>query len=285
MSLCYLNGEQLPLDQAKVSVLDRGFLLGDGVYEVIPAYGGHLFRLTEHLTRLQSSLDGVRIPNPLSDEQWAAALEAVLGANGGGDQSVYLQVSRGPAAKRDHAFPQEVHPTVFIMSAPLSVPPAEQRERGIEVVTLEDNRWLRCNLKTIALLPNVLLRQEALDQEAQEAILVRDGFATEGAATNFLLVKGGVIVTPPKDHQLLPGVTRDLVLELARAAGLPCEERAVAEAELKTADELWITSSTKEILPVTRLDGQPVGDGAPGPLYQQMIEVYQTYKAQLRRGA
>ena len=284
MSLCYLNGEQLPLDQARVSVLDRGFLLGDGVYEVIPAYGGRLFRLAEHLERLQASLDGVRIPNPLNDEQWDDAIEALLAANGGGDQSVYLQVTRGPAAKRDHAFPAEVNPTVFIMTNPMSAPPAEQREEGIEVVTLADNRWLRCNLKTIALLPNVLLRQEALDRGTTEAILVRDGLATEGAATNFFLVKEGVVVTPPKSHQLLPGITRDLVLELARAEGVACEERNVAEEELSNADELWITSSTKEILPATTLNDAPVGDGKPGPVYKKMIAVYQEYKARLRQG-
>ena len=284
MSLCYLNGEQLPLDQARVSVLDRGFLLGDGVYEVIPAYGGRLFRLAEHLERLQASLDGVRIPNPLNDDEWSEAIETLLASNGGGDQSVYLQVTRGPAAKRDHAFPAEVNPTVFIMTNPMSAPPEEQREEGIEVVTLADNRWLRCNLKTIALLPNVLLRQEALDRGTAEAILVRDGLATEGAATNFFLVKDGVVVTPPKSNQLLPGITRDLVLELARAEDVPCEERNVAEEELSNADELWITSSTKEILPATRLNGAPVGDGKPGPVYRKMIAVYQEYKVRLRQG-
>lgn len=284
MSLCFLNGDLMPLEEARISVLDRGFLLGDGVYEVMPAYGGRFFRLAEHFDRLETSLAAVGIPNPMGREAWTGALDALLEANGGGDQTIYLQITRGAAAKRDHAFPAEVTPTVFMMGNPLPPTPQQVHEEGIEVISLPDIRWLRCNIKSINLLPNVLMRQEASEQGAVEALLVRDGKVTEGAATNFFLVKDGVAVTPPKSNHLLPGITRDLVLELLRAERVPCEERDVREEELATADELWITSSIKEIAPATRLNDAAVGDGKPGPLYQRMIAVYQTYKERLRRG-
>ncbi len=280
----YLNGSFLPADEARVSVLDRGFLFGDGVYEVVPAYGGHLLRLPHHLQRLAQSLAGIRLPNPLDDEAWRAMLEELVARNGGGDQSVYLQVTRGVADRRDHAFPSDVVPTLFAMSTPMAPPAAEQYESGFKAVTLEDIRWQHCNIKAITLLPNVLLRQEAIDRGAAEAILVRDGLATEGAASNLFVVEGDTLITPPTGPQLLPGITRDLVLELARANAIPAREEEIPEGRLRGADEVWLTSSTREIVPVTSLDDSPVGLGRPGPVWRRMRELYQTYKERVRRG-
>ena len=281
-SMVYLNGEFLPADEARVSVLDRGFIFGDGVYEVIPAYAGRLFRLKHHLDRLDNSLNAIRIDNPLPHEQWEQCLNELLEKNGGGDQSVYLQITRG-VAKRDHAFPKNVQPTLFAMTSPMGEVPPELRQ-GVEAITLEDFRWKMCHIKSIALLPNILLRQQAVDQGAAEAIMLRDGEVTEGAATNVFIVQKGTALTPPKSNLLLPGITRDLVVELCQQHGLPCEERAISEEELRSADEVWLTSSTKEIIPVTRLDGQPVGSGRPGPVWEQALGYYQDYKQALREG-
>lgn len=282
----YLNGRFLPLEQATVPVLDRGFIFGDGVYEVIPAYGGKLFRLEEHLARLDHSLDGVRIRNPLSHLEWAEMLNQLIQKNAAADnpdQYIYLQVTRG-VAKRDHAFPPGVTPTVLAMSNPLAPVPTSFTTQGITAVTLPDIRWKYCHIKAIALLPNILLRQEAVERGATEAILIRDGNVTEGAASNLFIVKHGTLITPPKGPLLLPGITRDLILELADAAGIPCREAAISEAELRAADEIWLTSSTKEIMPVTTLDATAVSDGKPGPQWQRMTLLYQDYKQQLRRG-
>ncbi len=281
--LVYLNGEFLPLEEARVPVLDRGFIFGDGVYEVIPCYGGHLFRIDEHLERLQKSLDGIRLDNPLSRAEWKAILRRLVESAPARDQSLYLQVTRG-VASRDHAFPEGTPPTVFAMSKPLQPPSAEMLERGIKAVTLPDIRWNCCHIKAISLLPNVLLRQQALEAGADEAILLRDGEATEGAASNLFIVHDGNLMTPPKDHRLLPGITRDLVVELARKTGIPCQERAIPEPLLRDAEEIWLTSSTKEILPVTRLDGKPVGNGEPGDTWRRMHRAYQQYKQRLRAG-
>ncbi|WP_303902164.1 D-amino acid aminotransferase [Thiohalomonas denitrificans] len=278
----FLNGDFLPADEACISVLDRGFMFGDGVYEVIPVYGGRLFRLEHHLDRLDHSLDGIRLENPLPHSRWQSVLEELVRYNGGGDQSLYLQVTRGPA-RRDHAFPRNVNPTVFAMSSPLAAPSPELH-KGISAVTLEDIRWKLCNIKAIALLPNILLRQQALDQGSAEAIMTRDGEVTEGAAANIFMVRNGTVITPPKSNLLLPGITRDLVVELCAHHGLPCEERPIEAAELRDADELWVTSSTKEVVPVTRLDGVPVGNGRPGPVWERMVELYQAYKEAFRRG-
>lgn len=278
----YLNGEFLPADQACVSVLDRGFIFGDGVYEVIPVYGGRSFRLEHHLDRLDHSLAGIRLENPLPHERWGEVLEELVARNGGGDQSVYLQVTRG-VARRDHAFPKDAAPTVFAMSSPLTEPPPGLRD-GILAITLEDIRWRLCNIKAIALLPNILLRQQAIDQGAGEAIMLRDGEVTEGAAANVFVIQNGVVATPPKSNLLLPGITRDLVVEICRANAIPCEERALAEEELRAADEVWVTSSTKEVVPVTRLDGVPVGNGRPGPVWMRINDLYRDYKAAFRRG-
>jgi len=280
----YLNGQYLPLDEACVPVLDRGFIFGDGVYEVIPVYAGKPFRLAHHLQRLKNSMAAIRLDNPYSDEQWTDIIQCVIDANGDGDQSIYLQVTRG-VASRDHRFPGATRPTVFVMSNPFVPVPEEQLRNGVKAVVLEDIRWQYCNIKSIALLPNILLRQQALDQGSAEAILLRNGEVTEGAASNVFIVRDGVVITPPKDECLLPGITRDLVVELAEANGIPVEERPISEAELQHADEIWLTSSTKEILPVTRLEDQPVGNGKPGPLWHRMYAIYQACKDTLRKGA
>lgn len=284
MPIVYLNGDYMPIDQAKVSVLDRGFLFGDGVYEVIPAYGGHLLRLDEHLRRLQNSLNGIRLSNPLSEEQWQEVLHVLLDENPGEDQSVYLQVSRGVAPTRDHSFPAQTVATVFIMVNPLKAVAKDLLKQGVFAITLDDIRWRACNIKATALLANTLLRQQATEAGAAEAILIRDGFATEGAASNVFIVHNNILVTPPTGPLLLPGITRDLVLELARQQAIACEERAISEAELRMAQEIWLTSSTREILPVVNLDGKPVANGKSGPIWDTMIDVYQAYKAQLRAG-
>ncbi|QKT04947.1 D-amino acid aminotransferase [Ectothiorhodospiraceae bacterium 2226] len=282
-SLVYLNGAFMPATEAKVSVLDRGFLFADGVYEVIPVYGGHLFRLEHHLQRLDDSLAGIRLANPLSHEAWRTLLEELVRRNGDGDQSLYLQVTRG-VAKRDHAFPAAVEPTVFAMSSPLLEPAEQVRREGVAAITVEDIRWKLCHIKSIALLPNVLLRQHAVEAGAAEAILVRGEQVTEAAASNVFAVLNGIIVTPPKSALLLPGITRDLVVELAREHDLPLREDILLADDLPDADEIWLTSSTREVTAVTRLDGHPVGSGKPGPMWARITELYRAYKARLRAG-
>ena len=280
----YLNGSFLPLAQAQVSVLDRGFLFGDGVYEVIPCYGGRLFRLAHHLERLDNSLHGIRMQNPLSHAEWQAILERLVAQHDFDEQSVYLQVTRGAAATRDHAIPPGIKPTVFAMAGELKSADPALAEVGVAAVTLDDIRWDLCNIKAITLLGNVLVKQQAFDRGAQEAILVRDGNAIEGAASNLFVILDGVITTPPKGPHLLPGITRDLLLELAEANGLAWREAEVSEAQLRDADELWLTSSTKEVMPVVQLDGQPVSAGRPGPVFERMIACYRDYKARIRNG-
>jgi D-alanine transaminase len=275
----FLDGEFLKADQAKVSVFDRGFLLGDGVYEVIPVYAGRCFRLNGHLQRLQHSLAGVRMTNPYSDSQWQTIIEQLVERNGGGDQSVYLQVTRG-VAPRDHVFPEGVVPTAFAMSNPLQSVPDKYKTKGIKAITVPDIRWQNCHIKAITLLPNSLLKQQAQDAGAQEALLIRDGFLTEGSASNAYAVINGKIYTAPKDEKVLPGITRDLVLELAVKAGIEVVEEAVSETQLHQADEIWVSSSTKEVLPITTLDDVIVGDGMPGKVWQKIDQYYQQYKQQ-----
>jgi D-alanine transaminase len=283
MKRVYLNGEWLPPEEAKISVFDRGFIFGDGVYEVIPAYGGRLFRLPQHLQRLDTSLADIGLPNPLAAGEWRAVLERLVHESGSDDHSVYLQVTRGPAP-RDHAFPKQVTPTVFAFAQPIRYPDPALLRTGITAVTTADIRWQRCDIKTTALLANVLLRQLAVEQDAAETILLRDGYLTEGAVSNIFVVRAGVVLTPPKGRFILPGITRDLVLELARTHGIPCEEAPISEAQLRSADEVWVSSSTREVLPVTRLDDKPVGDGRPGPLVERMRELYRDYKRAFRAG-
>lgn len=280
----YLDGRYLPLSEARVPVMDRGFLFGDGVYEVIPAYGGRLFRLREHLERLESSLRAISMAPPLEIDAWEALLQPLIEPFGGADCSVYLQVTRGAAGNRDHLPPADIRPTVFAMGSAIPAPNPALFETGADAVTAEDIRWGRCDIKAITLLAAVLARIEAKEKGAIEAILIRDGLATEGAASNLFVVRDGRIVTPPKSRLLLPGITRDLVLELARLHDLPWAEEAIPVDYLRQADEVWLTSSTKEVLPVTRLDGERVGDGQPGPGFRAMRKHYAAYKDRIRSG-
>lgn len=283
MPIVYLNGEFLPPDRAKVSVFDRGFVFGDGVYEVIPVFGGRLFRLPHHLARLEASLAAIRLRNPYTAQEWSTIFMRLMAENGTGDQSIYLQITRG-VAPRDHAFPPNVTPTVFAYAQPLKYPAAEQLAQGIAAITTADIRWQRCDIKAIALLANALLRQQAIDQGAVEAILVRDDLVTEGAASNIFVVNGDCLVTPPKGPYILPGITRDLVVEIARNKKIACDEKPVNVAALRAADEVWLTSSTKEVLPITRIDGRPVGNGKPGPMHARLFALYREYKQAFIQG-
>lgn len=273
----YLNGEYLPLSEAKVSVLDRGFLFGDGVYEVIPVYAGRLFRLEDHIVRLNNSLSGIRLPLSYSVADWQAIFQPMLDSSK--DQYIYLQVTRGYAAKRDHGFPEQIVPTVFAMCS--EIKPFAGRISGIKAVTLDDTRWQMCNIKAITLLANILLRQEALDKDCAEALLVKDGYVTEGAASNLFAVIDGVLVTPAKNHEILPGITRDVILELAAANNVNYREDVISLEQLKAASEIWVTSSTREIVPVIELDGVVVGEGKPGRVWHTVDNLLQTYKKSL----
>lgn len=283
----YLNGQFLPLAEAKVSVLDRGFVFGDGVYELVPVYSGKPFRLDAHLRRLQFSLDGIRLANPHSVGEWRERILQLIAQQDFADQSVYIQVTRGTPAEgqplRDHAFPSNVSPTVFMFAQPLVTATSAQKAAGVCAVSAVDNRWLRCNIKAISLLANLLLRQQAVDADCAETVMLRDGFLTEGAASNIFVVKDGVLRAPPPSSLMLTGITYDVVLELAAAHDIPHEVRAITEAEVRGADELWMTSSTKEIMAIVALDGVPVGAGVPGPLARRMDALYQTFKQQVMR--
>ena len=288
MSIVYLNGEYLPLEQAKVSVLDRGFLFADGVYEMIPAYGGHLLRLQAHMQRLQNNLDAIRLTNPLNDQQWLDIIEKLLAENpnagAGEDKSVYLQITRGASTIRNHGFPEAVTPTVFVMVNELATVDDAKLKVGVAAITLDDIRWKACHVKSISLLGNILLRQEAEETGASEAILINDGLVTEGAASNVFAVIDGTLVTAPTGKRLLPGITRDLVIELAAAHDIPHEIRDFSENELQNASEIWLTSSTKEVLPVVTLNGKPVANGQSGPIWEKMIGLYRAYKMKLQTG-
>jgi D-alanine transaminase len=278
----FLNGKLLPSEQASVSVLDRGFIFGDGVYELVPVYSRVPFRLEEHLARLERSLGEVKIRNPYSRSQWRAHIYGLIDAQAADDQSVYFQVTRG-VAKRDHAFPKGTEPTVFMMSNPLVNPLPAVVEKGAAALTAVDNRWLRCDIKSISLVGNVLLRQLSAEAGAVETILFRDGRLTEASASNVFIVKRGVIHSPPKSNLILPGITYDVVVELARANGLPLELRDIAQAEVLAADEIWVTSSSKEVLAIVELDARPVGDGRPGPVFRRMFQLYQEFKQKVMR--
>ncbi len=272
----------MPIDEAKVSVLDRGFLFGDGVYEVIPVYGKQIFRLDEHLDRLANSLAAVRIPNPCSESAWKKNLSQIVKKHDVQDQSIYVQVSRG-VAPRDHVFPDKITPTVFMMSNPLQVTDLNTFNKGVKAITLDDIRWQYCNIKAITLLPNILLKQTAKDEGALEAILVRDGEVTEGSASNIFIVIDGIIKTPPKSSRLLPGITRDLIVELATKNNINCIESNFSRTELSTADEIWLTSSTKEVLPIVQLNDEVIADGKPGPISRNMYEIFQAYKTEIKQ--
>ena len=278
----YLNGKFLPLEEAAIPVLDRGFIFGDGVYEMIPVYSRRAFRLPEHIHRLQQSLAALRLESPHTNEQWQTLLLELIERNEGDDLSLYLQVTRGPAP-RDHAFPKVVSPTVFMMSNPLVVPSAQQVSTGVAAISTRDIRWDRCDIKTTSLLANVLLRQQAEDVGAAETVMFRDGILTEGTSSNVFAVERGVILAPPKDQHMLPGITYDVVLELAAANGIAVEIGYFDAARIRAADELWLTSSTKEVLAVVTLDGEAIGNGKPGPMFHRMYGLYQDYKKQVMR--
>ncbi|MGB2817774.1 MAG: D-amino acid aminotransferase [Burkholderiaceae bacterium] len=270
---CYLNGQWVPLANAQVSVLDRGFIFGDGVYEVIPVdtVDGIRapFHAKPHYARLQRSLDAVRIANPLTLEQWLDLTAELVDRHPWPRQLIYVQVTRG-VAKRDHPFPAGVAPTVFMNSTPWPEIPVGQIDNGVSAVTHADERWLHCDIKSISLLGNVLMKQYAMDNGASETVMLRDGFLTEGSSTNTMIVKNGVVIAPRKSVQILPGITYDAVFDIAQAHGLVAERRPVPEAELRGADEVWLSSSGREVLAITTLDGRPVGNGRPGPVYRQV---------------
>jgi D-alanine transaminase len=280
----FLNGQFIPIAEAKISVLDRGFIFGDGVYEVIPVYSRKAFRVIEHLTRLQQSLDGIKLSNPYRNETWIAYIDELIGHNDGLDQYLYLHITRG-AASRDHAFPNPaVTPTVFMMSSPLLTPKPNLLMSGISAITAADNRWLRCDIKSISLLPNVLLRQMAIEAECAETILIRDNlFMTEGAASNIFVVKDELLLAPPKDNFMLPGITYDVILEIAKNNGIAHQIRKISAQEMFNADELLLTSSTKEVLAITRLDGKLIGSGKPGEMFTKLYKLYQEFKAKVMR--
>ncbi|MDO9052979.1 MAG: D-amino acid aminotransferase [Gallionella sp.] len=280
----YLNGLYLPVEEARISVLDRGFIFGDGVYEVIPVYSRRAFRLSAHLQRLQRSLDGIRLANPHSLAQWTSIFDELIAQSESDDSYLYLHITRG-AAPRDQAFPNPpVAPTVFVMCNPLSRPSAALLASGVCAVTAQDNRWLRCDIKAISLLPNVLLRQLAVDAGCAETVLIRDdSFLTEGSASNIFVVKNGTLLAPPKDNLMLPGITYDVILEIAAANSIPHEVRKISKTEVFDADELLLTSSPKEVLAITRLDGQPVGNAEPGPMFKRLYTLYQEFKRDVMR--
>lgn len=285
MGEVYLNGDFVPLERASISVMDRGFLFGDGVYEVIPSYGGYFLGLGPHLDRLEASLDSIRLANPRTRGQWEQILQRLVGVPPAGDQYVYLQVTRGAPPERDHLCPLGVAPTVFAMARPIKPRAPEVATHGVACITRPDPRWTRCEIKAISLLAAVLMRGEAHDEEAIETIMIRDGLVTEGSSSNVFVISGGRIATPAKGHLILSGITRDLALSLAQEAGMRYVEGRVRAEDLREADEVWLSSSTREVLPVTRVDGEPVGDGSPGPLWRHMDALYQAHKARVRTGA
>ena len=282
--MIYLNGDWMPIEEAKIPVLDRGFIFGDGIYEVIPVYGRKPFCAEGHLARMRRSLDAVRIRNPYSEARWNELITEMIRRQPFDNQAVYFQITRG-VAKRDHAFPADTQPTVFMMSNPLATPSEETYAKGVSCITAQDNRWLRCDIKSTSLLGNVLMRQLAADQDAIETVMFRDGFLSEASASNVLVIKDGVIASPQKDNLMLGGITLDATIDLARQTGMPLEMRPISEAQVRAADELWLSSATKEVLAITRLDGKPVGHGAgagrPGPLFARMRAAYQAAKAAL----
>ena len=274
MAIVYLNGEFLPLEDARISVLDRGFTFGDGVYEVLPVYRRQIFRLNEHLNRLDNSLTSIHMLNPLTLEQWREILMTLVERCPEDNQSLYVQITRG-VSERDHSISLATKPTIFAMCKPLI---KCDYSNGIRAVTCEDIRWKWCHIKAITLLPSVLLRYEAAEKDATEAILLKDDFVTEGAASNVFIVQQGVVKTPPKGDNILPGITRDLVIELLIGTGIPCREIKISRKELVSADEIWITSSTWEIVPVIELDGKTIGNGRPGKMWGKAMDIYQEFK-------
>jgi D-alanine transaminase len=280
---CYLNGEYLPLAEARISPLDRGFLYGDGVYEVMPVYGGRPFRLEAHCARLSRSLAEVRMADPRSRPEWCDIFATLIARNGGGDQYIYWQVTRGAERGRNHAPLPDIPRTVFAFCAPLPAAPPAVLEKGVSCVTAEDARWARCDIKSVALLANVLLRQLAVDADAAETILLRNGELMEASASTVHVVIGGELRTPPNSRKILPGTTRGVVEELAARMGVPYRAAAISETDLRRADEIWISAATREVQPVTVLDGKPVGTGRPGALWRRVYDEFQRWKQELQQ--
>ena len=280
--IVFLDNQFLPIDQAHVSVLDRGFLFGDGVYEVIPVFSSKPLRENEHLLRLENSLRSVGLDNPYSKSEWSQLFQEILDKNPGEDRAIYLQVTRGHYEIRDLTLTEKQRLTVFVMVMPVKTIDIAVIEKGLAAVTVDDFRWHACDIKSISLIANVMLRQKATEAGVEDAILIRDGFATEGTASNLFIVKDDVLITPPKSNLVLPGITRDLIVELAEKNNIRCEVRDISEQELGAADEVWLTSSTREIAPVIELNGSPVGDGKAGNYWRTMINHYQSFKQALR---
>jgi D-alanine transaminase len=280
LPICYVNGEFLPLADARISPLDRGFLFADSVYEVLPVFSGRMFRFREHFDRLARSLGEIRIPSPHTHAQWLSLLEELISRNGGGDMYVYVQVTRGMEFGRNHAFPQHVSPAVFAMASPLPALTPELRERGLTAITVEDFRWGRCDIKTTALLANVLMKQQAAEAGAHEAIIVRNGEVLEGASSSVFIVLSGAIVTPPNSRSILPGTTRDAALEIAEGA-TPVQIRRISLDELRAASEVWIAAATRDVVPITTIDGRPVGEGKPGPMWLRMNLLFNELRTKL----
>jgi len=278
----YLNGRFVERDQACLPITDRGLLFGDSVYEVIPAFGGAPFRAEQHLARLDRSLRSIRMRNPHSIQEWFGILDQLCSDFPSQDHSIYLQVTRGSYPTRTHKIPDKVEPTVIAFATPMAERAPGIANEGIKVITLEDIRWQRCDVKATTLLPNVLAQAEAAEKGAIDAILVRQGQALEGTASNLFIVLEGLLITPPDSEKILPGVTRDLVLELARDANIPYAQASISEEDLKKATEIWLTSSTREISPVVELDGEPVGDGKPGEHWRYIDQLYQAAKQRIR---
>jgi D-alanine transaminase len=280
--IAHFNGKLLPLDDIHISPLDRGFIFGDGVYEVIPVYDGVALHAREHFERLQRSMDEIQLKNPHTVDEWIRVTAELL-KHHPGNQAVYVQVTRGAPKKRDHVIPKDLTPTVFMMANPLSSPSREAIDNGVACVTARDFRWEKCHVKSTSLLGNVLARQISADVGATETILLRDGMLTEASSSNVFVVKNGVVAATPQDHLILLGITYELVEKLAAEGAAKLEIRPIREAELRAADEIWLSSSTKEVLAVTTLDGKPVGTGKPGPVFKRMLSSYQDYKAKLAR--
>lgn len=278
LPVAYLNGSFLPVTEARISPLDRGFLFADAVYEVIAVYGGHALLIAEHLQRLERSLGELRIDNPHDRPGWCAIIDEIIARNGGGDMGVYLQVTRGAGRGRDHAIPAGITPTVFAMASPLTR--FNPDTAGISAITAKDIRWGRCDIKSTALLANVLLRERAQAAGAAECILLREGCVTEGSSSSVLIVEDRTVITRPNDPRILPGTTIRLVRDIVTAAGFSFREEQIGEARLRGAGEIWITSALRGVLPVTRLDGQPVGAGLPGPAWRVVAQGYARHTRQ-----
>jgi D-alanine transaminase len=282
-NIVYLNGQFLPIEEATVSVMDRGFLYGDGIYEVIPVFGGELLRADGHLERLQNSLDRISLANPLDNTQWLDLFAELLSKNSGEDRAIYLQISRGVYVKRDLGIKADVPATIFAMVLQVNVPDIDVVSAGISAITIDDFRWSACDIKSTSLVANVMLKQQAVDAGVDDAILIKNCRVNEGTASNIFIVKDNVLITPPTGHQLLSGITRNLVIEIAENNAILVEQRAIREAELFTADEIWLTSSTREIAPVIRLNGEVVGSGSAGKMWRRIVELYQENKRQLKK--